>query len=66
MRGAKRGALKTWQTLRRIRWHQNARLLAALVLLDQAIGPLSTIPSSEAVVVVALGALFAPIPTEKK
>lgn len=62
--GAKRGSM--WTRLKLIRWHQSARFLAALVLLDQAVGPLTTIPSSEAIVVVALGALFAPIPIEKK
>lgn len=63
---ADRGRALTWIKQHRIRWHQMARLLAALVLLDQAIGHPTTIPASEAIVVVALGALFAPIPTEKK
>jgi hypothetical protein len=40
--------------------------MAALILLDQWLGPLGSIPSSEAVVVVALGALFAPVPVERR
>lgn len=55
-----------WNVFTRLKWHQSARLVAALVLLDQWVGPLGGIPSSEAVVVVALGAIFAPVPSEKK
>ena len=47
------------------RWHTSARIIAALVLVDQAIG-LTSIPSSEAIVVACVGALFAPVPTEKR
>jgi hypothetical protein len=54
-----------WKKLRLTRWHQSARVLAALVLLDQALGPLTAIPQSEAIVVACIGALFAPIPTER-
>ena len=52
--------------LRRIRWHQWARGIAALVLLDQALGTLSGIPPSEAIVVACIGALFAPVPAERR
>ena len=57
---------KTWTKLRQFRWHQYARVAAALVLLDQAIGPVTGIPSSEAVVVACIGALFAPVPAVRK
>jgi hypothetical protein len=48
------------------RWHTSARIVAALVLLDQWASLGSSIPSSEAIVVACIGAMFAPIPTEKK
>src|ERR1044072_824400 len=54
-----------WTKLMHLRWHQTARIVAALVLLDQAVGPITAMPPSEAIVVVALGALFAPVPAEK-
>lgn len=57
-----------WGTrlLLRPRWHHYARFIATLVLADQMIGPLTNIPSSEAIVVVALGAIFAPVPVERR
>lgn len=55
-----------WNTVRRTQWHQWGRLVAALILLDQWVGPLGSIPSSEAIIVVALGALFAPVPVERR
>lgn len=60
------GGRKAWTTLRHTRWHQWARLTAAVVLLDQALGTISGIPSSEAIVVAAIGALFAPVPAERR
>lgn len=51
--------------LRCVKWHQWARLIALLVLVDQYVGPLGGIPSSEAIVIVALGAIFAPVPKSK-
>lgn len=56
----------TWQKLRLIRWHQWARGIAFLVLMDQALGTLSGIPPSEAIVVACIGALFAPVPQERR
>lgn len=47
------------------RWHTSARIIAGLVLLDQALS-ITTIPSSEAIVVACIGALFAPIPTSRR
>lgn len=49
-----------------MRWHHWGRIVASLVLLDQALGPITAMPDSEAVVVLALGALFAPVPTERR
>ena len=57
---------RVWIKLLHMKWHQFARLLAALVLLDQWIGPLGSIPSSEAIVVVCLGAIFAPVASSRK
>lgn len=54
--------LKLIHRLQCLKWHQWGRFIAVLALLDQALGPVSAIPSSEAIVVVALGALFAPVP----
>lgn len=48
-----------------MKWHQSMRFVAILVLMDQVVGPLSHLPPSEAIVVVALGVLFAPVPSEK-
>lgn len=55
-----------WLILLRMRWHHWGRIVASLVLLDQALGPITAMPDSEAVVVLALGALFAPVPTERR
>jgi hypothetical protein len=52
--------------LRQFRWHQWARIVAALILLDQALGTLTGIPSDSAIVIACIGALFAPVPTERK
>lgn len=57
---------KICRKLRLIRWHQWARGIAFLVLMDQALGTLSGIPSSEAIVVACIGALFAPVPVERR
>ena len=54
-----------WRIIRCMRWHQWGRLIAGLVLADQFIGPLGGIPSDTAIVVVALGAMFAPVPKDK-
>lgn len=56
---------KLWTKLHQIRWHQFARTVAALVLLDQWSGPLGGIPSDPAIVIVCLGAIFAPVPSER-
>lgn len=56
---------RLWTRLQHTKWHQFARLTAALVLLDQWLGPLGGIPSSEAIVVVCLGAIFAPVPSSR-
>jgi hypothetical protein len=40
-------------------------VIAVLLLVDQAVGVVTAIPPSEAIVVVCLGALFAPVPAEK-
>lgn len=61
-----KGLIVIWTSLRHFRWHQWARVIAAMVLADQALGPITSIPSSEAIIVACIGALFAPIPTEKK
>jgi hypothetical protein len=53
-----------WARIRNLRWHQWARVVAIAVLMDQMLGPLSNLPSDTTIVVVALGALFAPIPTK--
>jgi hypothetical protein len=63
---AKELFLKSWIRLRRIHWHQWGRLIAAMTLLDQALGPVSSIPSSEAIIVACIGALFAPIPVSRE
>jgi len=42
------------------KWHQWARVIALLGLIDQATGPFSTIPSSEALVIALFAALCAP------
>lgn len=55
---------KEW-TPRLPRWHETARIIAALVIVDQA-ASLTSIPTSEAIVVACIGALFAPVPTEKR
>jgi len=47
------------------RWHESARAIAAMVLLDQAL-TLTSIPSSEGIVVACIAALFAPIPVERR
>ena len=60
------GDWKPWKKLHTIRWHMGARIVAVLVLLDQYIGPLGGIPASEAIVVVCLGALFAPVPSSRE
>lgn len=62
----RRGTLWTAKKLSCIKWHQWGRLVAILTLVDQFAGPLGSIPSSEAIVVVALGALFAPVPSHTK
>lgn len=49
-----------------MRWHHWGRIVASLVLLDQTLGPVTSLPDSEAIVVLALGALFAPVPTERR
>lgn len=59
------GVVRIWRKLQHMQWHQGARLAAALILADQAIGPLSGIPSSEAITVACIGALFAPIPVSR-
>lgn len=59
-------ARKLWLKVRAIKWHQYARGVAALVLLDQWLGPLGGIPPSEAIVVACIGALFAPVPVERR
>lgn len=46
-------------------WHWIVRVVAAFVLLDQATG-LTQIPSSEGIVIACLGAMFAPMPKEKR
>lgn len=59
---------KVWRTmerLRRLRWTGWARLVAGLVLLDQAIGPITHLPSAEGIVIVCIGVLFAPVPAER-
>lgn len=61
---AKRGTL-LWK-LRRIRWHQWARAVAAILLFDQALGTITGIPTSEAIIVACIGALFAPVPVERR
>lgn len=64
--GANFGSRDIWIKIRHMHWHQWGRGVAILVLLDQWLGPLGGIPSSEAIVVVALGALFAPTPGDRK
>jgi hypothetical protein len=54
-----------WTRILHWRWHQYARVIAVLLLVDQAVGVVTAIPPSEAIVVVCLGALFAPVPAEK-
>lgn len=65
MGAIKNGIVFTWRHRPHLAWHQSVRLVAALVLVDQALGPITHIPSSEGIVIVALGVLFAPIPAEK-
>lgn len=60
------GGKRSWTKLLHMRWHQWARLIAGVVLADQMLGPLTSLPSSEAIVVACIGALFAPVPVEKK
>lgn len=60
-----KGIKALWDRFLWMKWHQAARLIAVLILLDQWLGPLGGIPSSEGIVVVCLGVLFAPVPTEK-
>lgn len=57
---------RLWTKLLCIKWHQFARGIAVLVLVDQWLGPVGGIPPSEAIVVVALGAIFAPVPSSHK
>jgi hypothetical protein len=52
--------------LHRWRWHELVRLIAGLLLLDQLLGAPSGAPSSEAIIVACIGALFAPVPTERR
>lgn len=47
-------------------WHFWMRVLALLMLGDQAAGTITALPKSEAVIIVLLGALFAPIPVERR
>jgi hypothetical protein len=58
--------MELWKKLLRLRWHQYARIVAVTVLLDQALGPVTSIPQSEGVVLACIAALFAPVPAEKK
>lgn len=60
-----KGLRYLWPSLLHIKWHQTARLVAFLILIDQAVGPVTHLPPSEGIVVVALGVLFAPVPAEK-
>lgn len=48
-----------------LKWHHWMRLVAGLILADQAVGTLSALPSDTAIVVACIGALFAPVPSEK-
>lgn len=43
-----------------LRWHHAARAIALIGLLDQATGPFSTIPSSEALAIALFAVLCAP------
>jgi hypothetical protein len=43
-------------------WHTTARVTAILVLVDQAVGPVTHIPQSAAIVVACVSALFSPRP----
>lgn len=47
-------------TIRHWKWHQWGRVIALIGLLDQALGPFSTIPSSETLVIALFAALCAP------
>lgn len=62
-KGVVRGA---WKKLRRIKWHQWARIIAIALLADQLVGTVSALPGSEAIVLACIGALFAPIPVERQ
>jgi hypothetical protein len=59
------GGNKWMFRLRKLRWHQWARIVALLVLFDQLSVPPQLLAQDTAIVVVALGALFAPVPAEK-
>lgn len=41
------------------------RLIAMLILLDQMVGPLSSLPDDPAIVIGAIGMLMAPVPAER-
>ncbi len=47
-------------------WHYFVRAVALLEFIDQLLGPISSMPSSEGIAIACLGALFAPLPKERK
>lgn len=49
----------------RFKWHHGMRLIATLILLDQMVGPLSSLPDDPAIVIGAIGMLMAPVPAER-
>lgn len=59
------GLVMLWTKIQSLKWHQWARIVALMVLLDQMLGPISNLPSDATIIVVALGALFAPVPAER-
>lgn len=65
-RVVRRGLVLSWTKLLQLRWHQWARLVATALLADQALGTVTGIPSDSAIVIACIGALFAPVPSERK
>lgn len=58
--------LTKWTRTHRPQWHHFVRLLALLEFMDQLAGPITSMPSSEGIAIACLGALFAPLPKERK
>lgn len=59
--------MNLWKRTRQLRWHQWARIIALMILLDQTkFIPGEALAPSEGIILACIAALFAPVPVEKK